>query len=275
MKSSSLSVPVILVGSSVLLAGCAPLDSLKMGLIEKIPALAMIPGIAPKDSKIGQVAEAGKLSMMIATGQSGKCVITDKNTDAVTEYYVKGKKMKFSTQGVGMMTAPGSAGDDPMPSDVANKKSYFLNDTEYTYMWQEGEKNGIKTKIEAPTEPKDTPAMYTEGEEVEPAPESDEPTMDIAKFEQDLNYSISCDLTELSDSEFVPPTDVTFMDYSQMNEQNYMMYMQNGQAEPGSTGETTPAGKKMPADSMPELDAETQKMIDAYKNQMETAPADQ
>ncbi len=268
MKSSSLIVSVVLLGSSVLLAGCAPLDSLKSSLVEKVPALAMIPGFADKDSKMGQIAEAGKLSMMVATGKSGKCTITDKKSSTVMEYYIKGKKMKFASEGMGMgMTEPGTPTNDPMPTaaDAVKKISYYLNDTEYTYMWEQGAKTGIKTKIEAPA--KEDKTIDTEEDDSKMAEEK--PDIEIEKFEEDTNYTISCDMKELKDSEFIPPADVKFMDYSQMNEQNYMMYMQDAQTTPGSK----PTTKKMPAS--PEMDAETARMMEQYKDQMDTAPADE
>lgn len=280
MKSSSVLVPAVLIGSSVLLAGCAPLDSLKTSLVAKFPVLGMILGTKGQQSTIGQVAEAGKLSMMVATGKPGMCTITDTTNNSKMEYYIKGKKMKFISEGMGDMMPPGTesaateAMETPEPSG-AKKLSYFLNDGEYTYMWQEGNKSGIKMKFTAPSM---SPAPTVEGQ-AEPEgtpPNPGTPDLDFNEIEANNNYTINCDMKELGDSEFVPPTDVTFMDYSQMNEQNYMQYMDQGKTTPGSEGRMmAPQDKKMPA-GMDEMDeARVRQMMEQYTNESNTAPTDE
>ncbi len=260
MKATKIALPAVL-ASSILLAGCtSPLATLQ----SKIPFLNKTG--APQ-GKLEQVAEAGKLSMMMATGKSGKCTVTDKKNNSTIEYYIKGKKMKFSGTGMGGTTAMYAESDSENPSPKQTK-SYFLNDTEYTYMWEEGAESGLKTKL--PSE-EDTKKMMDYGKDtMEDAaiPETEASNPEISKFETDVNYEVNCDVIELNDSEFVPPANVKFVDFSAMNQEEMMKYgEQQGQTAPGSVGGSGAGEEKKYQGKSMEKD-----LPDDIKLLMESAP---
>lgn len=239
MKTITLTLPALLV-SSLVLAGCSgPLATIQ----SKIPFLGK-PADAPQGT-IGQVVEAGKMSAMIATGKSGVCTVSNRETGETTELFIKGKKMKFSGVSLGMPEAENLM-YPPQPTKVKTV-SYFLNDSEYTYIWEQGAKTGIKSKLPTEEELKKMNDSLPSPEPGDKMP-ADNSAPDLSKFESDDSYTINCNLKDLPDSEFMPPTDVEFMDFSQMT-QDWAQSMPadvEGSSMPGSSGMNLPEGMELP-----------------------------
>jgi hypothetical protein len=149
----------------------------------------------PSESDTPEV-QAQKMSQLIASGASAKCQITDNNNpEFVTEIIFSGEKMKMT----GTQVAQGSTGS-------------FINDGEYTYVWQEGQTTGYKTKN---VDPEDVDNM----EEASPDYESGdvEQAPDFSQYENNPTYKIDCQEINISADEFTPPADVQFIDPSEMN----------------------------------------------------------
>lgn len=184
------------------------------------------------------------MSAMIATGKSGVCTVTNRETGETTEMFIKGKKMKFSGTNLGM-PEPETA-MYPQPTRVQTV-SYFLNDGEYTYIWEQNAKTGFKTKLPSEEEVKkmaeSVPATEPENEQV-----ADTSSPNIAQFESNDAYTINCDMKDLPESEFMPPTDVKFMDFTQMSEEfmKSMPTSNEGSSAPGDAGMVLPEGMELP-----------------------------
>jgi len=135
--------------------------------------------------------KAEKLSQIISSGGQANCKVTNLADKTSTQIIVSGKKMKLIGSDFG-----------------EGKKGTMINDGVYSYVWTEGENTGFKTKLETetPTQPSDTPAQ-TE-------------TVDTAKqaesYEDETKYTMDCTRGGVADSDFTPPTDVNFTDFSEM-----------------------------------------------------------
>lgn len=245
MKTTTLALPVLLV-SSFILAGCSgPLASLQ----SKIPFLGKSAD-APQTG-IEQVAEAGKMSVMIATGKSGICTVTNRENGEKIELMVKGKKMKFMGSDFGGPQAENLM-DPPQPTK-AKTVGYFLNDSEYTYMWEQGATTGFKTKLPSEEEMKKMAETMPATEDEGVTSETNSPN--ITQFEQNDMYTINCDMKDLPDSEFAPPANVEFMDFSQMTQdwEKSMPTGEEGSSMPGSPMMELPEGMELPEEFMGDL----------------------
>lgn len=137
----------------------------------------------------------GEFEQMGAAMQSGKpvrCLMTDTKKNHTMTYLMKDKKVKMTNM---MMSDSGETGA-------------MLMDSEFIYTWSDQKKEGTKMKIpedqmKEASENKDVPDLATEE--------------DRQQYE-DMGYTINCEEANLADSEFVPPTDITFMDMSAMME---------------------------------------------------------
>jgi hypothetical protein len=142
------------------------------------------------------VVQAQKMSELIASGASAKCQIADiNNPEFVTEIIFSGQKMKMN----GTQVAQGSTGS-------------FINDGEYTYVWQEGQTTGYKSKN---MEPEDIEAMEEDLPDYESGDVDESP--DFSQYETDPTFKIDCQEINISDDEFTPPSNVQFIDPSEMN----------------------------------------------------------
>ncbi len=149
-------------------------------------------------SAVEQVKEATQWASAIASGNPTLCTMT--KGEEKTEYLIKGKKMKAT-----------------MLTQVESTKmtSYMLNDEKYLYMWEDGKEVG--TKMAIPTE-EETKKM------AESAKEYSKNTPDTPDFNSEYGfdtlkedgYTINCDKSSASDSDFVPPQSVKFTDLSEM-----------------------------------------------------------
>lgn len=140
-----------------------------------------------------QAKQASKLAAIIASGGTASCTITDlNNPQNVSSMAVRGRMMKIS--GVN----EGSNG----------KVGIILNDTQYTYMWTEGEKVGFKMKISS------------EANMNEPQSSSDttqfDTTKTVSNYEDESKFKMECQEGGLTDADFAPPKDVVFSDPTEM-----------------------------------------------------------
>lgn len=238
MKNTTMTLSLLL-ASSLLLSGCAgPLATIQ----SKIPFLSK-PADAPQGT-LSQVVEAGKMSAMIAAGKSGSCTIVNRESGESTELFIKGKKMKFSGVNLGMPEAETAQYPQPTRTKAV---SYFLNDGEYTYIWEQGAKNGFKTKLPTEEEIKKMNESLSTTDQTEQLP-TDTSKPDLSQFEGSDEYTINCDLKDIADTEFAPPSEVEFMDFSQMTQDwaKSMPTGKEGQSAPGSAGKKLPEGVELP-----------------------------
>lgn len=143
---------------------------------------------------INEFTEMGKA---LQAGKSVSCSMKKKDSPETVTYTIKGKKMKMS----------GFAAD-------SNQQGSMLSDGEYVYTWNDTTKEGTKFKLPTEEELKDT-AEKT-GQTQQSVPDfSDE--AERQKY-ADMGYTVNCEVANVSDSDFVPPADVTFRDMSQIME---------------------------------------------------------
>lgn len=109
-----------------------------------------------------------------------------------------------------------------MQSASGDKTQNIISDTEYMYSWDDSTKKGMKLKL---TSMEDMKKSVEEKGQSVPSLTTDE---DRKKYE-DQGYTVNCSVKAIDDSEFVPPTDVTFTDTSAMMEQSKAM-MQKAQS---------------------------------------------
>jgi hypothetical protein len=210
--------------SGLILAGCS------------LPFGQKTDPTAPQN-KLDTAANAAKLSVMMASGKSGSCLITDtsKADAGAMEIAIKGKKFRMKTSGAAM----GAPETSPAVTPTAKKSSYILKDEEYTYIWEEGATTGFKMKAatDLPTpDPKAGQGMQKpvgSGNATNPADSLD-------TFEADEKYRVDCTLEEVADSVVTPPKEVTFMEFGQNLPGKGMM-----------------PGQAIPSYSLPANDAET------------------
>jgi hypothetical protein len=141
------------------------------------------------------------------TGNKGVKCTFEQNGQMVTTY-AKGEKSKVE----GFAMNGGGGG--------------MVNDGEYMYMWGK-DKTGTKYKLSA--------VMTEEDEETEPADMGDMKDFEFEEWmetQEEEVGKVDCKAYKLSDSDFVPPSDVTFKDITQtfekMNE-----FSEKMEANPG------------------------------------------
>jgi hypothetical protein len=188
--------------SGLALAGCS------------LPFGPKSPDLSKPQNKLDQAANATKMSVMLATGQTGTCTITNTadSTTGNSEISIKGKKMLMKGSDFGSFDQTVEQGK-PVPSG-AKKVGYVLNDGEYMYIWQESATTGMKMKIQpTPTPDKNAPAEKNDlAAQDSLAPNSQNPA---GEFESDPKYRIDCKLGNVTDEMFTPPAQVKFMDFGQ------------------------------------------------------------
>ena len=131
-----------------------------------------------------------KLAQIIARGGQADCKVTVLANNSSTQIIVSGKKMKI------------------IGSDFGDKKKgTMINDGSYNYVWSEGEKTGFKTKIVTDTI---TPTPISEVKQPEDVSQT------IAGFDDETKYKMDCATRTILDSEFAPPVEVKFTDFSEV-----------------------------------------------------------
>ncbi len=146
------------------------------------------------------IQEAGSIMERAVAGSgAARCTVTNTTNGSVITYTVSGKKMK----------AEGISYDKSMTSGA------MMSDGSFTYIWDTVSKKGMKMTI--PTE-EDVEKLKDQGQNV-----PDFSKEEVKKEYEDKGYTMDCKETRVSDSDFIPPTDVTFTDLSAMMEQSKKM----------------------------------------------------
>ncbi len=149
-------------------------------------------------SSMQQASEASEWSSAIASGRPTTCTMT--KGEEKMQYLIKGKKMKVTMQTM---------------VESAKSTSYMINDEKYVYIWEDGQTQG--TKMAIPTEEevkKMTADAQKYSNDLPETPDFDsESGFDTLKND---GYVINCESATASDSDFIAPTTVTFVDPTAM-----------------------------------------------------------
>lgn len=131
-----------------------------------------------------------KLAQIIARGGQADCKVTVLANNSSTQIIVSGKKMKIVGSDFG-----------------EGKKGTMVNDGSFNYIWSEGEKTGFKTKIVTDTI---TPTPTSGVKQPEDASQT------AAGFDDETKYKMDCATRTILDSEFAPPAEIKFTDFSEV-----------------------------------------------------------
>jgi len=143
------------------------------------------------------VSEASEFAKAIQSGKPTTCVMT-KDNDKM-EYFIKGKKMYAN-----------------MTTIIENKTilSHMINDEKYLYMWTDGSKQGSKINLlVSPLPAEATPT--TVAKEGGPKFESESDYQNI----KNEGYTIDCKPSNIDDTAFTPPSNINFIDPTEMMQQ--------------------------------------------------------
>jgi uncharacterized protein YxeA len=149
-------------------------------------------------SSMTQVKEATEWAAAIASGKPTLCTMTKGKEK--TEYLILGKKMKAT------MTI----------MEESNKQTaYMINDEKYFYMWEDDKDMG--TKMAIPTEEEAKKMEEQAKENTNSTPETpdfnSESGFDSLKND---GYTINCEKSAATDSDFVPPQTIKFQDLAEL-----------------------------------------------------------
>lgn len=147
--------------------------------------------------------EATEFAKAIESGKPAIC--TMKKGDDTMEYLIKGKSMR--------MNSTTTVKDETGKS--TSTVTHMINDTKYLYMWDANTKQGSKMAI--PTE-EETKAMADKAKEYQSEIKTAPKLESQADYDNLKNegYTIDCKSGNVDDSAFIPPTDVKFIDPSEM-----------------------------------------------------------
>lgn len=165
--------------------------------------------------QVQQVEDASdQIAAAFTSGASLKCDVTKENY-ANSQYMIKNKKMKMMT----------------LATDDQSEQYYSINDGEYIYVWTSDEsKPGIKmslAEMQQAAESFENP--YQEFPDL-----SDQSVRDEI---EETGYRIDCAPAQINDSEFVPPSNITFSN---------PMEMFQGMMEQMPTNVPVPSGMTLP-----------------------------
>lgn len=141
-----------------------------------------------------QIGEANEWSTAIASGRPTMCTMT-RGEDKM-DYLIMGKKMKAT------ITAS---------TNGTQNTSYMINDEIHIYVWQEGQMQG--TKMTIPTE--EEMAKMAEDAKQYQSQMPDTPNLESESGFDSLKnegYTIDCSSTSATSADFVPPSNITFID---------------------------------------------------------------
>lgn len=179
-------LPVALIASSALiLGGCTK------------------PGTPQSQTPSQMVNEASEFAKAVESGKPTLCVMT-KDQDKM-EYQIKGKKMH--------MVATTINTDES--GKATTTVGHMINDEKYIYTWDDKTKQGAKMAIPTEEEAKQIADKAKQYESEMP----DTPNLTSAEeynAMKDDGYTISCQGSNVDDSTFTPPTDVKFIDPSEL-----------------------------------------------------------
>lgn len=151
----------------------------------------------------GQVAnEAQEFARALESGKPTICTMS-KSGDTM-EYLIKGKMMKINTT---------STTTDEKGTKITTT-GHMISDTKFLYTWDDKTKQGSKMAI--PTE--------DESNELEEDAKKFQVDSTVPKLESEADfdtyknegYTVACKAGSIDDSLFVPPTDIKFIDPTEM-----------------------------------------------------------
>ncbi|MFH2085924.1 MAG: hypothetical protein ABII21_04030 [bacterium] len=169
----------IILTSAALLAGCTK------------------PGAPTSQTPAKTVSEAAEFARAIESGKPTICTMT-KDKD-VMEYHIKGKLMRINT-------TTNMTDDEGVTTTTVG---HMINDTKYLYVWDDKTKQGSKMSLDLPSP---SHLTSTPSEAAAPKFESEANYQKI----KDEGYTINCEGGSVDDSLFTPPTDVKFIDPTEM-----------------------------------------------------------
>lgn len=168
----------LIVLSSIFLAGCTKKGSESSG----------------KQSSAKNISEATEFAKAIESGTPTLCTMT-KGEDKM-EYLIKGKKMRMNT----------------VTSDSA---THMINDEKYMYIWDDKTGQGSKMAIPTAEETKKMKQAAEQSQDELPQVPKLENEADLKDLEDD-GYTVTCKAGSVDDALFVPPSEVKFIDPSEM-----------------------------------------------------------
>ena len=154
------------------------------------------------DNKL--TSEVGEFAKAMESGKPTICIMK-KGEDSI-EYMIKDKSMR--------MNSTTTIKDDDS-GKTTTTIGHMINDTKYLYMWDDKTKQGSKMAIPTEAESKEMAEKtkaYQQNSDLSPKLES-QSDYDNLKNE---GYSIECKSGVVDESVFAPPTDVKFIDPSEM-----------------------------------------------------------
>jgi hypothetical protein len=185
MKRTIISLALI-TSSALLLGGCTLFPS---------------PNTTAPQTEKEVVNEAKQFTDAIKSGKPTYCKMT-KGSDTM-EYWVKGKLFK--------MNSTTTTTDDKIKKTVTTN-SHTISDATYMYSWGDQMKQGFKMRI--PTE-EELQKMTEDAKKYQDAAPKFEDETGYDKLKSD-GYTINCKNTDLTEADFVPPTEVSFVDPAEM-----------------------------------------------------------
>jgi len=139
-----------------------------------------------KEANQTEVNEKKSLKELLGLGTAQKCTYEINQDGQVTkgEILIKGEKFRQNTE---------------ITSNEGMMKVYSISDGQYFYSWNDAIKgSGSKMKIEA----------------VETTPEENTQKQENVNWEEKLDYK--CEATEINEEDLALPTDIEFVDLSEM-----------------------------------------------------------
>ncbi len=179
--------------------GIAGLLAIRFGVIAAPGWLAknLPPQVAPLVNQVANLdSEEAKLALMMETGRSGICTMKNTETGEEAVYYVKGDKFKVE-----------STSTDEETDEMI--QSFVINDGEYLYTWSNIEEKGVKYRNPSEEE------MEEMEEDLADLEDFDFDWSDEVEIEEDDDYDVNCRFRNVADNEFVPPTNIEFVDFSE------------------------------------------------------------
>jgi outer membrane lipoprotein-sorting protein len=168
----------LVVLSSIFLAGCT-----KKG-----------PEATQTQSPAKTMSEASEFAKAIESGKPTICSMT-KGEDKM-EYLIKGKKMRMNTA-------------------TSDSVGHMINDENFMYVWDD--KTGQGSKMAIPTEEEAKKMEQDAQKYADQLPKS--PKLENEADFKDLTddgYTVTCQAGSVDDSVFIPPTNVKFIDPTEM-----------------------------------------------------------
>ena len=159
---------------------------------------SLIPGAVPgANQPVDVTTEKGamQIAKAIESGDGVNCVITEEESGSTINYSMMGKKVR--ADGI---------------EAQAGQKGTMISDGENLYTWTDETKEGFKMTLPPDEE---NQAALEQGEEVfEPIP--DFASEEIRANMVEDGYDVKCQVGNVDEGSFVPPTDIEFTDFSSM-----------------------------------------------------------